>query len=181
MDLQSLIVPLISTSPEWKTKIESITGQPIDHVARCINEFLDKMKSGPGIVDEELVRQSRFEHIYQAGLRMGFADWESEIAAAGIAGYSPIDIAMSFANNRGWETSVEEIENIAKTIAPRFMKKGKECGLFKDEEKKTAGPMIPRTEVKTSGTVPPWRNQNQPAGGQSVSSNTNEQKSHENK
>lgn len=180
MDLQSLIVPLISTSPEWKAKIESITGQPVDHVARCINEFLDHMKSGPGIIDEELVKQTKFEHIYQAGLRMGFADWESELAAAGIAGYSPIDIAMSFAKNRSWDVTAEEVENIAKTIAPRFMKKGKEYGLFKDEPVKSS-PEIPKVQVKTAGTTPPWRTQNQPAGGNSVSCDTNEQKSHENK
>lgn len=117
---------------------------------------MDSIKSGPGLVDQQALRQQRFMHIYQSGLRMGFSDWQSEIAAADCAGYPIIDVANSFAQRRGWDCSIEQIQELHKQIMPKFMEKGRQLGLFKAE-----APMqnkgIPAIQVKGQIKDPPWR------------------------
>ena len=75
MDIMGLLVPILSGSPEVKNKLESVFGQPVDHISKCVSQFMDGIKSGPGLVDKEVQKQQRFMHIYQSGLRMGFQDW----------------------------------------------------------------------------------------------------------
>ena len=156
MDIMGLLVPLMSSSPEIKSKIEGIFGQPVDHVSKCVSQFMDGIKSGPGLVDQQALRQQRFMHIYQSGLRMGFQDWQAQIAAADCAGYPIIDVANSFSQRRGWDCSVEQIQELHKQIMPKFMEKGKQLGLFKSEatgQKKG----IPVIQVKKDVKDPPWR------------------------
>ena len=154
MELDSLLLPLIQTNPKWKSIIENITHQPVDHVIKSVTKMLDDIKSGPGLKNLEAERQATFNYMYEAGLKMGFTDWESEIAAAGHAGYSPIDIAISFTRNRGWDATAEEIENISKSLAPRFNKKAEQYGIIQPKQEEG----IPKVEPKTQGGIPPWRN-----------------------
>lgn len=77
MDIVGVLIPMLSSSPEFKTKLEAVFGQPVEHVSKCISQFMDGIKAGPGLVDKEALKQQRFMHVYQSGLRMGFQDWES--------------------------------------------------------------------------------------------------------
>lgn len=159
MDIMGLLIPALSASPQVKTKLESVFGQPVDHVSKCISQFLDGIKAGPGLVDKDLIKQQRFMHVYQSGLRMGFQDWEAEIAAADCAGYPIIDVANSFAERRGWDCSVEQIQQLHSKIMPAFMQKGKQTGLFQSDkptQQKQKG--IPAVQVKQRQKDPPWRN-----------------------
>lgn len=155
MEIDTLILPLVEHNPKWKAMIENATGQPVNYVMKSLSEFLDKIKSGPGIQNLEAEKQNMFNYLYEAGIKMGFTDWESEIAAAGHAGYSPVDIAISFSRNRGWDATAEEIENIARNLAPRFNAKAEKFGVIQTKKEESG---IPKTEPKTTGGEPPWRN-----------------------
>lgn len=158
MDIMGLLVPMLSSSPQFKTKLEAVFGQPVEHVSKCISQFMDGIKSGPGLVDKEALKQQRFMHVYQSGLRMGFQDWESQIAAADCAGYPIIDVANSFAQRRGWECSVDEIKQLHAKIMPQFMEKGRLIGLFKPQDTKTTMPKgIPAVKMVQKSKEPPWR------------------------
>jgi hypothetical protein len=52
MNIMGLLVPLMSSSPQVKQKVEGVFGQPVDHVSKCISQFMDSIKSGPGLVDQ---------------------------------------------------------------------------------------------------------------------------------
>jgi hypothetical protein len=83
---------------------------------------------------------------------MGFADWESELASALLSGYSPMDVCISFRQNRHWkETTIDNINTLKDNVIPRFVEKAQACGLMPKEEKS-----IPQTEIKTQGGNPPW-------------------------
>lgn len=151
-----LLIPLMSSTPELKGKIEGVFGQPVDHVGKCISQFMDSIKKGPGLIDQEALRQQRFIHIYQSGLRMGFQDWQAQIAAADCAGYPIIDVANSFAQRRGWDCSIEEIQELHQQVMPKFMEKGKQLGLFKDSAP-TQKKGIPSMQIKKTVKDPPWR------------------------
>lgn len=156
MDIVGLLVPLLSGSPEVKAKVQGLFGQPVDHVSKCVSKLMDDIKSGPGLIDKQAQMQQRFMHIYQSGLRMGFQDWQAEIAAADCAGYPIIDVANSFAQSRGWECSVQQIQQLHSQIMPKFMERGKQIGLFKDSAPtKKSG--IPQVQIKKQTKEPPWR------------------------
>lgn len=158
MDIMGLLVPMLSSSPQFKTKLEAVFGQPVEHVSKCISQFMDGIKSGPGLVDKEALKQQRFMHVYQSGLRMGFQDWQAQIAAADCAGYPIIDVANSFAQRRGWECSVDEIKQLHSKIMPQFMEKGRLIGLFKPQDTKTTMPKgIPAVKMVQKSKEPPWR------------------------
>ena len=158
MDVMGLLIPMLSSSPEVKTKLEAIFGQPVEHVSRCISQFMDGIKSGPGLVDKEALKQQRFMHVYQSGLRMGFQDWESQIAAADCAGYPIIDVANSFAQRRGWQCSVDQIKQLHAKIMPQFMEKGRLIGLFKPQDTSVTQPKgIPAVKMVQKVKDPPWR------------------------
>ena len=158
MDVMGLLVPMLSSSPQFKTKLEAVFGQPVEHVSKCISQFMDGIKSGPGLVDKEALKQQRFMHVYQSGLRMGFQDWQSQIAAADCAGYPIIDVANSFAQRRGWECSVDQIKQLHAKIMPQFMEKGRLIGLFKPQDTKTTMPKgIPAVKMVQKSKEPPWR------------------------
>ena len=158
MDIMGLLVPMLSSSPQFKTKLEAVFGQPVEHVSKCISQFMDGIKSGPGLVDKEALKQQRFMHVYQSGLRMGFQDWQSQIAAADCAGYPIIDVANSFAQRRGWECSVDQIKQLHAKIMPQFMEKGRLIGLFKPQDTKTTMPKgIPAVKMVQKSKEPPWR------------------------
>lgn len=100
MNLQDLIMPFIMNNPSTKAKIESIFRQPADHVIKSFNTFIDTVNNGPGLVNKAAEQQAMFDRYYQGGLALGFADWESEIAAASLSGYSLMDVCISFRKNR---------------------------------------------------------------------------------
>lgn len=164
MDIQGFIVPLIMNSPQFKQKIQGICGQPVQHVAKCISQFMDQLQTGPGLVDKQLAMQQRFQQVYGAGLRMGFSDWESQLCAADCAGYKLIDVAMAFAQRRGWDCSIQQLQAIHKQLMPRFMQRGRQVGLFQAAQSQVKQQGIPSVGVtnKAQGGVPPWRNKQQP-------------------
>ena len=155
MDILSMVLPMIAGQPKIKSVIEQIFHQPSDHVIGTFNKFLEDVSKGPGIQNTEAEKVAIFNRYYQGGLSMGFTDWESEIAAAALAGYTPMDVCLSFRTNRKWkDTTVEKIESLVDVISPRFIERGKECGLI-PKDVGTDSP-IPQMEVTTSGGVPPW-------------------------
>lgn len=164
MDIQGFIVPLLMNSPQVKQRIQGICGQPVQHVAKCISQFMDQMKTGPGLVDKQQVMQQRFQQVYSAGLRMGFSDWQSQLCAADCAGYKLIDVAMAFAQRRGWDCSIQQLEAIHKQLMPRFMQRGRQVGLFQAPQNQVKQQGIPSTgtPAKAPGGQPPWRNKQQP-------------------
>ena len=70
--LQDILIPFISSSPQFKSKIENLTGQPVDHVMKCIRNFQDELKKGGGIKDLKIEQQEKFKYLYESGLAMGF-------------------------------------------------------------------------------------------------------------
>lgn len=155
MDILSVVLPMLTSQPKVKQTIEQIFNQPADHVLSSFDKFMKDVNKGPGIQNTEAEKVALFNRYYQGGLSMGFADWESEIAAAALAGYTPMDVCLSFRNNRKWkDTTVEKIEYLADIISPRFMEKGKECGLIPKNAETDS--VIPQMDVTTSGGVPPW-------------------------
>lgn len=155
MDAIKLILPMIINQPKVKSAIESIFNQPLDYVMNSVSKFLEDISKGPGIQNTEAEKVAMFNRYFQGGLSMGFSDWESEIAAAALAGYTPMDVCLSFRTNRGWkDATVEKIEELADIVSPRFIEKGKECGLIPKDVETDSG--IPKTDVTTSGGVPPW-------------------------
>lgn len=156
--MMGVLLPMLSGSPQIKSKVQAVFGQPVDHVSKCISQFLDQVKAGPGLVDQQALRQQRFMHIYQSGLRMGFQDWQAQIAAADCAGYPIIDVANSFAQRRGWNCSIEQIQQIHEKIMPLFMQRGKKTGLFQSEKSVPQKKGIPSVQVNQVIKQPPWRN-----------------------
>jgi hypothetical protein len=155
MDAIKLILPMVVNQPKVKSALESIFNQPADYVMNSVSKFLEEINNGPGIQNTEAEKTAKFNRYYQGGLAMGFSDWESEIAAAALAGYTPMDVCMSFRNNRGWkDTTVEKVETLADMVSPKFIEKGKECGLIPKDVEGDSG--IPKTDVTTRGGVPPW-------------------------
>ena len=155
MDAIKLILPMVLNQPKVKSAIESIFNQPADYVMNSVSKFLEDVNNGPGIQNTEAEKAARFNRYFQGGLSMGFSDWESEIAAAALAGYTPMDVCLSFRTNRGWkDATVEKIEELADIVSPRFIEKGKACGLIPKDVETDSG--IPKTDVTTSGGVPPW-------------------------
>jgi hypothetical protein len=155
MDAIKLIMPMIMNQPQVKTALESIFHQPADYVMNSVSKFLEDVNNGPGIQNTEAEKVALFNRYYQGGLAMGFLDWESEIAAAALAGYTPMDVCLSFRNNRGWkDTTVEKVETLADMVSPKFIEKGKECGLIPKDVETDSG--LPKTDVTTSGGIPPW-------------------------
>lgn len=155
MNLQDLIMPFIMNNPSTKAKIESIFRQPADHVIKSFNTFIDTVNNGPGLVNKAAEQQAMFDRYYQGGLALGFADWESEIAAASLSGYSLMDVCISFRKNRGWkDTTVEKLKVLADNVAERFIPKAKAAGLIPEEPEETNG--MPKVERTTVGGKPPW-------------------------
>lgn len=155
MNLQDLIMPLILNNPSAKTKIEAIFKQPADHVIKAFNTFLDNVNNGPGITNKAAEQQAMFDRLYQGGLSLGFTDWESEIAAASLSGYSLMDVCISFRKNRGWkDATVDRLKTISDNVANRFIPKAKAAGLIAPDPEETRG--MPNIERTTVGGVPPW-------------------------
>ena len=156
MDLMGILVPVLSGSPQVKSRVQALFGQPVQYVSKCVSQFMDQVKAGPGLVDQQAQKQQRFMHIYNSGIRMGFQDWQAQIAAADCAGYPIIDVANSFAQRRGWNVTIEEIQQLHARIMPVFMDRGKKTGLF--QAQKTAQKRgIPNVQVTTGAKQPPWR------------------------
>lgn len=156
MDFQEMVMPFILNNPKIKSKIETIFNQPADHVFKAFNDFIDNVRKGPGIVDNAAKQQQIYNRIFQGGLAMGFTDWESELMAASIAGYTPMDVCLSFRNNRDWkDTTVDKVTQMMDVVAPRFIKKARDTGLLpKESEIPEKG--IPKCERTNIGGIPPW-------------------------
>ena len=51
MEFMGLLVPVLSGSTEIKGKLESVFGQPVDNISKCVSQFMDGIKNGPGLVE----------------------------------------------------------------------------------------------------------------------------------
>lgn len=157
------ILMFLKSQPKFKTTVESLTGQPIEHVANCFAGFIQQIGQGPGVQRTAEQKNATFQRLYNGGRSMGFADWEAELCAAILSGFQPMDVCISFRQRRNWnDATVERINKLAEAVMPRFLEAGKKCGLIPPE----AFPenTIPQTEINTAGGVAPW-NQNMPTNG----------------
>ena len=50
MDIMGLLVPVLSGSPEIKGKLESVFGQPVDHISKWVSKCIYGIKNGPCLV-----------------------------------------------------------------------------------------------------------------------------------
>lgn len=149
------VLMFLQSQPKVKSAVEGLTGQPLEYVANCVGGFLQQLGKGPGLQKTPQQKQETFFRLYQGGLAMGFLDWESELSAAVLAGYQPIDVCISFQTRRKWpDTTIERINALAEDIVPRFVEAGKRSGLIPPE----AFPdnSIPQTEISSVGGAAPW-------------------------
>lgn len=152
-----MIIPMLMNQPKLKNSVEQMFGQPIEHVADCFRICMDNIKKGPGLINSNEQKLALFNRIYQGGMSLGFSDWESELAAARISGYSDLDICISFRDRHRWpNTTVEKIKVLADEIMPRFIEAGKKAGLLPPDKFPDTG--IPQIEIATSGGAAPWEN-----------------------
>ena len=166
------ILSMLAGQPKFKAIVEQMFNQPVDHVTGCFGAFLESVRKGPGIQNSIQEQQRRFDRFYQGGLAMGFEDWKSYLAAAILAGYKPMDVCLSFRNERGWEsTTVEKIQQLSEEILPVFIEKGKIAGLIPPEMFPDTG--IPKINMKTSGGKPPWETTDHSSGASGDLSNIN--------
>jgi hypothetical protein len=158
MDISQLL-PLLTADKSVKHAIENLTKQPSEHIIKCLGNFISDIKSGPGLVNKVAEQQTIYNKIFQAGISMGFPDYECVIAASGYAGYSPVDIVTFFRNQYGWDNvTIEEVEMIGKNLAPKFRKKLIQYGYIKEDEEVPQSGIPKLKENKTYGNKPPWRN-----------------------
>jgi hypothetical protein len=166
------ILPMLAQQPKFKAVVENIFNQPVEHVANCVGLFMKNIKEGPGIKNTAKERQRLFDRYYNGGMALGFKDWQSYIAAAKLAGYSDMDVCLSFRKERGWaDTTVEKIQQLSEDIIPQFIEKGKVSGLIPPEMFPDCG--IPKTEIKTCGGDPPWDKQEYRNGANGIAETTN--------
>lgn len=153
----NMLLGVLQNQPKFKSVVENLFGQPADHVVNCISGCFDSIRKGPGLVNTAQQKIDVFNRIYKGGLALGFPDWESELAAAKIAGYTDLDICMSFRDRHKWsQTTVEKVQGLAEDILPGFIDKAKKAGLLPPEMFPDSG--IPKTEITTSGGAAPWEN-----------------------
>ena len=150
-----MILQLIQGQPKFKSAVENIFGQPVEHVVNCIGGFMDNVQKGPGLVNTAAKQLELFNKLYKGGLAIGFSDWESELFAARLAGYSDIEICTSFRERHNWpRTTVENIAALAKELMPRLTEQAKKAGLLPPEMFPQSG--LPQTQVESTGGVAPW-------------------------
>lgn len=163
MDLQQILQMFLRSNPKWARKLEAITGQPIDHSIKCINGFVEDLNKGPGLVKPENKAES-FKANYQLVMGLGgFKDYEAQILAADMSGFTLAEVTQHFRMHLNWDTTVDEVENIYESILPRFKEAGKKAGLFKEEKPVDIGiPNLgnrkPESSSQGNGLAsPPWK------------------------
>jgi hypothetical protein len=167
----NVLLPMLQGHPKVKAVIEQTFGQPVDHVTGCFGAFLENVKKGPGLVNSAEQKLTLFNHIYHGGLSLGFADWESEFAAAKIAGYTDLDICRSFRERHNWpQTRIEDMPAIEANVMPRFLPKAKAAGLLPPEMFPESG--LPTTNITTTGGAAPWESLTRSGAGAAAVNNT---------
>lgn len=166
-----ILIQYLQSQPKVKTAVEQLFGQPMEHIAGCVGSFMDNVKKGPGLVNTAEQKLNLFNRIYQGGRALGFCDWEAELAAAKIAGYSDLDICISFRDRHKWpQTTVENIAALVQQTMPRFIEKAKAANLLPPEMFPQSG--LPKTDVDSTGGVAPWETLLRPgADGNKVDNN----------
>ena len=150
-----MILQIIQGNPKLRAAIEQMTGQPVEYVAQCAGTFLNHITQGPGIKQTDEQKFALFNRVFQGGRALGFSDWESELCAAKIAGYSDLNICISFRDRHKWpDTTIEKIQLLSENIMPRFVEKAKAAGLLPPEMFPQSG--LPQTEVVSTGGTAPW-------------------------
>lgn len=167
MELKQIVTLFLNSNPKWSKKLESITGQPTDYSLKCIDEFLNTLQKGPGLKSPENKLQE-FNANYQLVMGLGvFKDYEAQILAADMSGFTLAEVAQHFRLHLGWDTNVEEIKGLYEQLLPKFKKIGKEVGLFKDDgsDDDEINKSIPNFGGKVNKSnngslnLPPWKQQ----------------------
>ena len=181
MDLQQILTLFLNSNPKWRTKLEGLTGQPSDYSIKCVNNFLEDLRKGPGL-KKPADKLQEFNANYQLVMGLGgFQEYEAQILAADMSGFTLAEVAQHFRMNLGWDTNVDEIQQIHEAALPRFKELGKKAGLFKEDTSTTNNTGTPpnfggTTKRKTNSDgleVPPWRQQHK------ISSPTNINSTHQ--
>ena len=150
-----MLFQILQGNPKLRAAIEQMTGQPVEYVAQCAGTFLEHITKGPGIKHTDEQKFALFNRVFQGGMALGFSDWESELCAAKIAGYSDMDICISFRERHKWpNTTIDKIQALSENTMPRFVEKAKAAGLLPPEMFPQSG--LPQTEVVSTGGVAPW-------------------------
>lgn len=166
MELKQIVTLFLNSNPKWSRKLESITGQPTDYSLKCIDEFLNTLQKGPGLKSPENKLQE-FNANYQLVMGLGvFKDYEAQILAADMSGFTLAEVAQHFRLHLGWDTNVEEIKELYEQLLPKFKKIGKEVGLFKDDDSEASdinksipnfGGIQRNKNSNGSLNIPPWK------------------------
>ena len=175
MELTQLAITMVKNNPKWVKKIESISGQPVDYTFKCVNEFIEQLQRGPGIksqTDKLAIFRSNYELVMGLGC---FRDYEAQILAADISGFSLAEVVQHFRMNLKWDTNVDEISDLHRQLLPRFREIARKVGLIKDEGETETDKSVPNFGGQSSSTHgemvdPPWKqNTNQPTTFKTVS------------
>lgn len=166
MDLQQILTLFLNSNPKWRTKLENVTGQPSDYSIKCVNNFLEELRKGPGL-KKPADKLQEFNANYQLVMGLGgFQEYEAQILAADMSGFTLAEVAQHFRMNLGWDTNVDEIQQIHEAALPKFKELGKKAGLFKDDPSSSNTSTPPNfggtTKRKSNSDgldVPPWRQQ----------------------
>lgn len=166
MDLQQILTLFLNSNPKWRTKLEAMTGQPSEYSIKCVNNFLEELNRGPGL-KKPADKLQEFNANYQLVMGLGgFKEYEAQILAADMSGFTLAEVAQHFRMNLGWDTNVEEIKQIHEEALPKFKELGKKAGLFKDEPSEQSSvpnlggsPNRKRKSGDNQLDLPPWRQQ----------------------
>lgn len=162
MELTQLAITMVKNNPKWVKKIESISGQPVDYTFKCLNDFIEQIHRGPGIktqTDKLAIFRSNYELVMGLGC---FKDYEAQILAADISGFSLAEVVQHFRMNLKWNTNVDEISEIHKQLLPKFREVAKRVGLIKDEGEAEMDKTVPNFGGQSSSkngelVEPPWK------------------------
>lgn len=170
MDLQQILTLFLNSNPKWRSKLEAMTGQPSEYSIKCVNNFLEELRRGPGL-KKPADKLQEFNANYQLVMGLGgFQEYEAQILAADMSGFTLAEVAQHFRMNLGWDTNVDEIQHIHEEALPRFKELGKKAGLFKEDNTSSDSNGVPNlggvVKKRKQGDnsqldTPPWK-QNKP-------------------
>ena len=165
MDITQLAISMIKNNPKWVKKIESMSGQPVDYTFKCVNDFMEQLQRGPGIksqTDKLAIFRSNYELVMGLGC---FRDYEAQILAADISGFSLAEVVQHFRMNLKWDTNVDEISELHQQLLPKFREVAKRVGLIKEADETEMDKSVPNFGGKCNSkngemVEPPWKQNN---------------------
>ena len=96
MDLQQILTLFLNSNPKWRSKLEAMTGQPSEYSIKCVNNFLEELRRGPGL-KKPADKLQEFNANYQLVMGLGgFQEYEAQRYKTQYASY----LARLFDNTR---------------------------------------------------------------------------------